>query len=181
MSGSPIVHPETSPDSPFVFDSWTWREPSKGEHFRRCSFCGSIHPEDLVNEQGWVPEWADRKYGYPHKFYVNLSNRDPERLFHVSTLYGEKGEVEKGYISSSDLSPRQVEAVKETGYEPEEGKFYRFGTRTTHFAKFYTDHYMDPDLSAATTEEIMRRSGIKFSLSPEGKLSWEAFRDRGEK
>ena len=30
---------------------WSWREPRGAEHFRRCSFCGSIHPEDLAAEQ----------------------------------------------------------------------------------------------------------------------------------
>lgn len=56
---------------------WDWREPRDGDHFRTCSFCGSIHPEDLAamqagsdtcricGQQGWdacfrsqQPGWA---------------------------------------------------------------------------------------------------------------------------
>jgi len=42
---------------------------------RRCSYCGSIHPEDLVT-LGTVPiqlEIADWKYGWPHKVYVTVA------------------------------------------------------------------------------------------------------------
>lgn len=60
---------------------WSWREPDRGEHFRRCSYCGAIHPEDLVAEPEWTPRWADPKYGWPHKFYVDVANREPEALF----------------------------------------------------------------------------------------------------
>jgi hypothetical protein len=27
---------------------WTWRAPRRGEHFRTCSWCGSVHPQDLL-------------------------------------------------------------------------------------------------------------------------------------
>jgi hypothetical protein len=29
---------------------WDWRNPRYGDHFRTCSYCGSIHPEDLAAE-----------------------------------------------------------------------------------------------------------------------------------
>lgn len=29
---------------------WSWRSPRRGDHFRTCSYCGSIHPEDLAAE-----------------------------------------------------------------------------------------------------------------------------------
>lgn len=41
--------------------------------WRSCSYCGSIHPQDLLGlDPGTVnrAEWADWKYGYPHKMYV---------------------------------------------------------------------------------------------------------------
>jgi hypothetical protein len=53
-----------------------WRPPSKSEPyeypFRSCSYCGSIHPEDLVAwlEKGASLYGADWKYGWPHKYYV---------------------------------------------------------------------------------------------------------------
>lgn len=55
----------------------TWRAPEAsrepyGESFRRCYYCGSIHPEDLLKalQEGATLEGTDRKYGWPHKFYV---------------------------------------------------------------------------------------------------------------
>ena len=57
----------TSADSPVHLGSWSWVR-RNGENFRRCSGCGSIHPQDLVN-MGW--DRADPAIGkYPHKFHV---------------------------------------------------------------------------------------------------------------
>lgn len=52
------------------------------EPFRTCSFCGSMHPEDLVTaiRGGAVLNGADWKYGWPHKFYVSrIPHAHPER------------------------------------------------------------------------------------------------------
>jgi hypothetical protein len=56
-----------------------WREPEPsrqpyGTSFRTCSYCGSIHPEDLLHylQAGNVRlGGSDWKYGWPHKFYVD--------------------------------------------------------------------------------------------------------------
>ncbi len=40
---------------------------------RTCSYCGSIHPEDLLRfleQAGHTLGGADWKYGWPHKFYL---------------------------------------------------------------------------------------------------------------
>jgi hypothetical protein len=39
---------------------------------RQCSYCGSVHPEDLLKlfETGAYLSGSDWKYGYPHKYYV---------------------------------------------------------------------------------------------------------------
>lgn len=57
-----------------------WREPGNAAHqtFRSCAYCGSIHPADLAAELRAHPnagtlEMADRKYGWPHKFYASGS------------------------------------------------------------------------------------------------------------
>lgn len=46
--------------------------------YRSCGYCGSIHPEDLLGyiQRGQTgrAEMADRKYGYPHKVYVDVAN-----------------------------------------------------------------------------------------------------------
>lgn len=40
----------------------------------RCSYCGSIHPEDLITiaTAPVTLEIADWKYGWPHKVYITL-------------------------------------------------------------------------------------------------------------
>lgn len=42
------------------------------ERMRSCSYCGSLHPADLVKliADGGELEGSDWKYGWPHKFYV---------------------------------------------------------------------------------------------------------------
>lgn len=44
-----------------------------GQPWRSCSYCGSIHPVDLLALGEIVTAaWADFKYGWPHKLYVDL-------------------------------------------------------------------------------------------------------------
>lgn len=47
------------------------------ESFRRCSYCGSVHPRDLLKARdegkiGTVDRSVDWKYGWPHKVYVEV-------------------------------------------------------------------------------------------------------------
>lgn len=56
-------------------DHWEEKE-RQGIKARFCSYCGSLHPEDfysLLNECDHA-EFADMKYGYPHKIYLNFNN-----------------------------------------------------------------------------------------------------------
>lgn len=48
----------------------------QGIEARFCSFCGSLHPEDLYKflDSCDRAEFADRKYGYPHKIYLDIDN-----------------------------------------------------------------------------------------------------------
>jgi hypothetical protein len=147
-----------------------WRDPSHGEHFRRCSYCGSIHPDDLAAETGWHAEWADQKYGWPHKFYVDIANRDPEQLY-VTTS---STHPSPGLTAVTDLIPEQEQIMEREGYGP--GSKYRpeyvqFGTRPSHYGKFYTIHLSDPDLSAETKNRIEAVSGIRFTFE-EGRVAW---------
>lgn len=61
--------------APFNFGPAVWR-PADQRGVRTCSFCGSIHPEDLMRalDSGATLECADWKYGWPHKFYVTGGN-----------------------------------------------------------------------------------------------------------
>ena len=63
---------------PFLIPDIVWRPPRKDDErgvydlFRTCSYCGSVHPEDLLKQiqGGATLHRTDFKYGWPHKFYV---------------------------------------------------------------------------------------------------------------
>lgn len=76
-------------------DSYDHRD--HGRWYRWCSYCGSIHPGDLLameepemmrsitigTEQVDIPnvQWADWKYGYPHKMYVDLPGNQRVKFY----------------------------------------------------------------------------------------------------
>lgn len=215
---------------------WSWREPAHGEHFRRCSFCGSIHPEDLAAETagtgtctvcglqgwdacfrgqplgigrdeikrlladpsipddekqrlrgehpahsydpgGWYASWADRKYGWPHKFYVDIPNRSPGALFVIGSQYGPPMTPRPDgleWVAWKDLSRAQQKVAKRDGYDREPHPNYvGFGTRDSHFGKFYTIHLADPAISQDVKDIIQRISGLRFTFTDDGKIGWE--------
>lgn len=61
-----------------------WRPTSDTCRYRTCSYCGSIHPADLITEiqSGNAMGGSDWKYGYPHKFYL----REPFGKFYSDHL-----------------------------------------------------------------------------------------------
>jgi translation initiation factor 2 beta subunit (eIF-2beta)/eIF-5 len=159
------------------FGGWDWAEPLHGEHFHRCTFCGSIDPKDLAREPTWEAEWADRKYGWPHKFYADIVNRDPERLYVVgSSTHPLKSDDpgRGGWRNVEDLTGDEAAAL-DREYPP--GDKYRptgavlIGTRPKHFAKFYTVHLADPQIPAEVKEAIEQRSGLHFDFA-DGRVAW---------
>lgn len=61
-----------------------------GESFRRCSYCGSVHPQDLLKARnegkiGSVDRSVDWKYGWPHKIYVDVDGSFA-KFYNVHTL-----------------------------------------------------------------------------------------------
>lgn len=225
----------------------TWRPPRDGEHFRTCSYCGCIHPEDLAPELGpqgqcktchltgweacfrgqkppWFADltdeqrrelvadsadelaamearnephsydpgiayasWADRKYGWPHKFYVeNLRNREPERLHVIS---GHRPPAEGPYAKGGELyhPPQDTPGMRWVRPEdvPEgtvtdgwrdlaEYELVGLGTRPTHHAKFYSEHLADPAIPAEVKEKIHQACGLRFHFTEDGRVSWHA-------
>ena len=165
---------------------WDWREPTRGEHFRRCSFCGSISPEDLAAESAWRADWADRKYGWPHKFYVDIVNRNAGALFVISGRsdatqgpYAPGGEKwtppEPGLIAWEDLTPEQLAIAERDGWQRTD--YVRFGTRASHFGKFYTVHLADLRVSQDVKDTIQRTGGLRFTWLDDGRVSWQAWQD----
>lgn len=170
------VHPEAG-QAPFRYGPWTWREPSHGEHFRTCSFCGSIHPGDLAAEPTWRAEWADRKYGWPHKFYVNIPNREPDQLFVIGSTTRMQAGDDGRYVRADSLTAEQAAIVERDGWgpfaNPDAG--IMFGTRSVHHAKFYTIHLADSAIDDAVRAAIAARSGLEFTFQ-DGRVSWRPVR-----
>jgi hypothetical protein len=65
-----------------------------------CKYCGSISPEklcELILAGKAIMHGADWKYGYLHKFYVDIVNPTPDNqvLKSISTYIDENGEPKK--------------------------------------------------------------------------------------
>ena len=158
------AEPVSAPDPVHGTDAerwggWHWSKPRHGEHFRRCSYCGSVHPEDLAAEPAWHAEWADRKYGWPHKFYADIPNRSASALFVVGAQSGGTGRPDwkapspmagkdgLGWVAFEKLTRAQRKIAERDGWgvtRDDHSDYYDFGTRASHFGKFYTVHLADP-------------------------------------
>jgi len=149
------------------WSGWTWQAPARGEHFRRCSFCGSVHPADLAAEPAWTPQWADQKYGWPHKFYVDIPNRDPDALFCV----GASTHPDPRMVAADELAAQQRAIIERDGMTGDWAA-YAFGTRPHHFGKFYTVHLADPAIPSEVREAVFRGCGLRFSFDG-GRVGWE--------
>jgi hypothetical protein len=172
MTGSAVVHPETAGDPPFRYGPWSWSEPRDGEHFRRCSFCGSVSPDDLAAEPAWRAEWADRKYGWPHKFYVDVPNRNPDALFAIGSTWGANAKPSLGEVPWDELTEEQHAIYGERpSLDGRHPVSVLFGPRPSHHGKFYAFHLSDPDLDPAVKADIERRSGIAFTFN-DGRVAW---------
>lgn len=163
------VHPDAD-----WWGGWGWSEPMRGEHFRRCNFCGSLHPEDFANEPGVDRiDWSDPKYGWPHKAYVDIVNRDPERLY----VYTASNAPQPGTVAREDLTDEQWEIITRDGWDGRPGvppwKYFGFDTRRTHNAKFYSIHLKDSTVSPEVKRAVEERIGLRFEFLPEGRVRWE--------
>ena len=125
---------------------------------RSCGYCGSMHPADVVAaiKAGARGEWADMKYGWPHKSYFeNIPNPHVGLLEVRASANFLPDDHRKDWIQTSD------------------GHWHEPGTpaaEKTH-GKFYTIHLMD-----ATPEErdlIESHLGLKFEFFDDGKVSWK--------
>lgn len=185
---------------------WSYRKPERGEHFRRCSYCGSISPQDLAAEPagngcghvgcpdqgnemadihfpvegvpgcsaqdgyhlfaetGWRASWADRKYGWPHKFYVEgIANRTPGSLFVTGSTNAEASPGDR-WVAAGSLTREQRKVAKADGGIRDNATWYLFGHHASHHAKFYTAHLADPELPAADKDFIERICGLRFTF-----------------
>lgn len=169
------------PNSPPIH----WREPRKPtdddgpvvESFRRCSYCGSIHPEDLLRvlADGARMHGSDWKYSWPHKFYVEVPNRvNPE--VEVAIGHDSRNVPGKpcprccnadGTVKPEYAGPDGDRCGACYGRREEIKRTPIMGTIETFHAKWYNVHLhddFDVEARVAVTEALEKHSGIQFEI-----------------
>lgn len=129
-------HTWTGPDG--VIDTFEGYPGAYDYFYRRCSYCGSIHPDDFIaaiDAGGVHLSRADMKYGYPHKVYAGIPN----------PIAGREGVVYSGRYDSGSFTPT-----------------YGTAPATVH-TKFYTVHLldMDPDRIEVLNTHFRRACGFE--------------------
>lgn len=122
------------------------------EPYRSCSYCGSIHPEDLLAaiKAGATLGGSDWKYGWPHKFYVE----------HIPNPYPDLPIVTRHTTAGG---------VWTCGEPHPAGPFVR--------AKWYNKHLHDlagTPLLAELCANLLATTDIQFEINAEGKLRYSA-------
>lgn len=160
----------------------TWRPKNEKLHpshdlptaFRTCSYCGSIHPEDLLEalRAGAKLSQADWKYGWPHKFYVegipNPYAGQPQRVGSMG-IAGSEPTAEERARMGEDAQ------VVQNGYWPTDGTprydlvQFRPAGPTTH-AKWYNEHLqeLNDEAFAELARELHQRTGVLFLRDENG-------------
>lgn len=141
-----------------------WRDPKPPEttghtrtgHLRACSYCGSMHPEDVANaiRAGATGEWADRKYGWTHKAYFEGVPNPHAGLLEVRGSANFKPEGREDWVQSGSHwhEPPKPAPEKTRG-------------------KFYTVHLQDA--TPEDRETIETHLGIRFEFHSDGGVSWK--------
>lgn len=191
----------TWPEKPTCHDSdyqaqrfapQTWRPKGEKLHpshdlpmvFRTCSYCGSIHPEDLLEalRAGATLSGADWKYGWPHKFYVGgipNTNAGQRRALTCIPLTGaEPTAAEMERASHYLRDPKYTSEVRQNGFDPRTGApKYQLAILTpegpTTNGKWYNEHFLDLTSEAMSelADAIYERAGVQFRMV-DGKLMY---------
>lgn len=165
----PTCH--TQDRSPFATSEYmVWREPGYGaekrpddpyaRNFRTCGYCGSIHPEDLlaVLLAGAQLQGSDRKYGWPHKFYVEgIPNPNAGTIIPVYAYCGMR----------ELLGPSAERYTYPDGFASWREKINEYPAPPTQGAKWYNEHLLDQGYD---TEALV------FLLAALEQHSWITFR-----
>jgi hypothetical protein len=176
------------------FGNVVWRPKGEKLHptndpvmaFRTCSYCGSIHPEDLIEalRAGASLGGADWKYGWPHKFYVDkIPNPNVGQLVRrtsTSIAGAEPTAAERESMARWAKSPGSEVHVVANGFSPHDGSpryslaVFEPDGATTH-GKWYNEHLKDlePEAFAELATLLQQRAGIGFIME-NGKLKFGA-------
>lgn len=120
------------------------------EGFKACGYCGSMCPEELANliEEGKaIMGGSDWKYGYPHKFYVDIKNPHPDKQVIKST---------------KSWWDEETQQRKEEVTYGAQGEWLHF--------KFYTNHLqlIDEETFKKVAPIINKACGIIFDRDEKG-------------
>lgn len=127
---------------------------SRTGHLRGCGYCGSMHPTDVANaiRAGAKGEWADWKYGWPHK-----ANFDGIPNPHAGLMEVRSSANFKAYDD-------WVCGGGDEWHEPPKP-----ASALTH-GKFYSVHLMDA--SKDDREIIEKHLGLHFEFKEDGTVTW---------
>lgn len=127
---------------------------SRTGRLRSCHYCGSMHPEDIAVaiQAGAKGEWADWKYGWPHKAYFEGIPNPHAGLLEVrsSANYEHAGWIKDGNYWH-EVVPKPAPAL----------------TR----GKFYTVHLLDA--SPEDRDIIEAHLGLRFVFTDDGRVTWK--------
>jgi len=118
------------------------------EGFKCCGYCGSMDPVELAEliEAGKATmSGSDWKYGYPHKFYVDVKNPHPEKQVIICSR-----------------------SLWENGERKEE---VEYGTQGQWlYLKFYSNHLalLDNNTFARVAPIINKACGITWEMGDDG-------------
>lgn len=145
-------------NAPADFHPLEWRAPFRMDPyeyaFRTCSWCGAMHPEDLVAalRNGSPVEWA--KPGY--KIYVDV----PNPISGQEVKCGSRS----GPVDPDDMSKgRYDEPIYGAAPPTVMGKWY-----TTHLHDEYSGDALDTLLQA-----IAEQSGVQLYRGADGRWMWK--------
>ena len=166
-----------------VFFPQTW---SQREGLLACSFCGSMHPSEVVAalKAGATISFADQKYGWQHKIYLdNIANPNAgERKEYCSTSRSldnpmsdelrESSGYEKAQLRE-EISKTVVDGVVVREHSVKWLDYKKYSPApATMTKKFYTVHLKD-----ATPEDkafIEKLYGITYTFEGD-QVSWKPF------
>jgi hypothetical protein len=175
----PICHGDVTQGGIFKFNPPVWRAPEDSRDngpyyydFRTCSYCGSIHPEDLLRvlDAGATMHGADWKYGWPHKFYLeNVPNRYAGQIRRMGGVFiGRRIDIEAEKRRHPDaVNWREVE----NGWDAD---IMGPAPKSTP-AKWYNEHLLDLEEAAfvKVRQVILMHTHIEFRMI-DGKLCYWA-------
>lgn len=112
----------------FVGQDWwpdglaPWKK--RGDDRRHCEYCGSLHPEDVAAgiRAGATGEWADWKYGWPHKVYFSGEVSGKFYTVHLQDATPEDRETIEEHMGLRFTFPDDGQKVSWSPYQEDAGK-----------------------------------------------------------